>query len=57
MTYDLVVMPLDEIRRATVEAIENDRSPMSVPFVRSVESADFVHVVEKFTRTLFGDIE
>ena len=54
MTYDLVVAPLDEIRADTAVALAEGRSPMSVLMLRQVEVYDFVPLMEKVTRTLFG---
>jgi hypothetical protein len=54
--YDLAIASLDDIRRRTREAIDAGRSPMSVPFLRVVETTKFVPLMEKFTRTLFGDL-
>lgn len=52
--YDIVVAPLGEIRADTAEALRESRSPMSVSFLRMVEVGDFVPLMEKFTRSLFG---
>lgn len=53
--YEIVVRPLEDIRADNEVAKREGRSLMSVPILQMVEVDEVLPLMEKMTRTLFGE--